>query len=1119
MNRRGMEFALLTSLAVLSTAVGAEAALPTGSAASTNGVMTLFETSARSIQANLVQPAMVTAGAATLLQMIITYYKEIFNADLSNALAKLVGLITWMGASFWLISQGGVLLATMFSGYLTLTGAVAGVTAADFTPGGVLSIAKNVITTTHAAVISAAGSSWTEIGHMFLASFQLMFVDVVVLASFFLVALSLFVAQLEFWMMFTVAPLAFGLVPLSAFRDQGFAPIKGMLSLGFRILMLGAVVGVAAGLSSAVVADLTAHGLGTADLFTGPIVEYLAAMLGCGLMALNSGKLASAVTSGSASFSGSDAIRAGATVATGAVAVGAAAAMGAGAAKSAMGATAGAGGNAIGRGIEALKNSGSVGVNPSGNAGGGAGGSGAAGFGGPAMSRAPSLENTLGAAGQGADGAGAGMPSGGGEAGGSKGDSGGVGFGGSGSNPGGKDGRDGTGTSGTNGGDSASKGDGTPGSQVTGGSGARLAGGAADGMSHGGQSLAGADGAGVGGGATGGSGGDHAAPGTEGGQGGVAKAVLAAGGTPKAAEAAQHARDLGAGSQAVGEAVKANSPGFGSGSQPQSVSRAAAAAMRAMGPSAPVLGPGAVLCSDGGNGGVAKAVLAAGGTAKAASAAQSARDMGAGPGAVAAEARKHSPAGAAGDRAAAAAVAAMGPGAGGSGGSATVTGQGGVANAVLAAGGTPKAAEAAQHARDLGAGSQAVGEAVKANSPRAGGGNQGGSVAKASAAAIAAMGSSAPVVGPGAATGAGGGRGGVAKAVQAAGGTTKAASTGQNARDLGARPGAVAAEARKHSPTGAASVSGDGGVGGGATSVGATHETGSAPSKANGGALSGATASGAATESGAAASGAASAPGAVQGVNGGATGGGTAGPGASATSSGGTSPSGGVSGGRAVANAVLAAGGSRQAAEAAQTTANMGGSPAAVARAAMSGGTGQGGTAEAAAQEQIGAAAGGAAAGLGGNLPSSTAGLSEVGSRGPAFDAVMSSPGGSLPAAESAQAAMDRGGSPAEVKKAALQATASGGSAGTRNARETLGANVEKAVRTAGNATSAGIGGADKATGNNPKTVEEMLAAMQPKPPSTLDKFSKLGNHARNAADAHSQDQHTVSVVLNTRGE
>jgi type IV secretion system protein TrbL len=397
MNERYIKYAALVVLALASTAVlAAGGDATTASTGAIDGAMKNFEAASMKINAKLVTLALETAVAALSLQWILTYFKEIFSGDMTSSLAKAVGLVTWFGGSLYAIQHVDI-LSNAYVGYLKLAGSLSDLDAKSFTPSGVFDSGAGLIKAVNKALLTTVGNNWFAFSDNFLAALTSVVVSLVLLITFFIISLSLFVTNLEFWMLFAVAPLAFALIPLSTFRDQGMAPLKGAISLGLRILILGVIVSVAKQMTDTAVTALSSYTLPEGESAFSSLSTLLAGLFGCALMALQAGKIASAIASGSASFSGSDAIKGGMAMAGAAgVATAATAALG-GSALGTIKAVANPAGKTTGHAMNALSaakdffGGGKMGVSPVGG-GSGAGGASTPGanFGGPAIEPRPS---------------------------------------------------------------------------------------------------------------------------------------------------------------------------------------------------------------------------------------------------------------------------------------------------------------------------------------------------------------------------------------------------------------------------------------------------------------------------------------------------------------------------------------------------------------------------------------------------------------------------------------------------------------------------------------------------------------------------------------------------------
>ncbi len=55
-------------------------------------------------------------------------------------------------------------------------------------------------------------------------------------------ALKIFMLQLEAVLIATLSPMSFALLGLNTLRDQGIAPFKSLLSLAYRIVLVGVML-------------------------------------------------------------------------------------------------------------------------------------------------------------------------------------------------------------------------------------------------------------------------------------------------------------------------------------------------------------------------------------------------------------------------------------------------------------------------------------------------------------------------------------------------------------------------------------------------------------------------------------------------------------------------------------------------------------------------------------------------------------------------------------------------------------------------------------------------------------------------------------------------------------
>lgn len=304
-------------------------------------VMETLKSTATSTNESMTTMALRTLGAALLLQWIISNWKDVFSGEMSSQFQKVAGLITWGGICFWAMGHQDI-LSTMFDGYLSVAKSITGIA---FTPE---SIWANGVDMQNNMVISfnertGSGDSLYSALKNLLPALMLMMCCLLILVSYGVIALSVFVAISEFWLMFTITPVAIALLGLQAFRDQGMAPLKGVISLGMRLMVLGVIVKVLGAVQTEVINSFD----NMPEVQPMSTIWYaVGGVFACAVMAFNAGKIAAAISSGSSNFSGSDAMRGGLQMVSTAAAVGTMGATGASAMMSAGEKSLGGQGNA-----------------------------------------------------------------------------------------------------------------------------------------------------------------------------------------------------------------------------------------------------------------------------------------------------------------------------------------------------------------------------------------------------------------------------------------------------------------------------------------------------------------------------------------------------------------------------------------------------------------------------------------------------------------------------------------------------------------------------------------------------------------------------------------------------
>lgn len=338
--------------------------LPAPTPESLQSILATIKASSIATNTLLVEKALKTLFVALSLQWALTHWKELFQGEMTTILAKSVGMLMWAMGAFYLLKHQEILF-NMFEGYMGLAGEISGV---KFNPADIWSNGVQLQADLATGFYTRnADDFWATVKNI-LPGLGILLACLLIMLAYGVIALSVLVAIAEFWLIMAVAPLAIALIGLSAFRDQGSAPVKGVMSVGLRIILLGVIIKT---LTSVQQTAVSAFKTLPADQPMTVVWYALGGVFACAVMAFYSGKIASSIASGTANFSGSDAIRGGMTAAgVAGTAVTAAATV-----TSAIGSTASAAKGGVGRAVEAAAGAfggrgAAVGVAPSSNSGG-----------------------------------------------------------------------------------------------------------------------------------------------------------------------------------------------------------------------------------------------------------------------------------------------------------------------------------------------------------------------------------------------------------------------------------------------------------------------------------------------------------------------------------------------------------------------------------------------------------------------------------------------------------------------------------------------------------------------------------------------------------------------------
>jgi len=265
-------------------------------------------------------------GVFASLQFCITNY-NLFksDADIQAHVAKLVGAVAWVGFCLYLIDNGPNFLRGVGDEWMGLVGV-------DMPSPGSIMARTFGLAGTLAAVAVGVGIASNTAGTL------------LIYVVLFILFVGIFMLQLEVALIAMLSPLSFAFLGLNPLRDQGIAPFKALVSLGYRIILLTVLLSGYVQLNTTLSDAIKALSIeNIASLGVGDTLNTIMMAIGgyilLGYLVFKSDSIASTLASGATSMGTGDvaqAAAAGAAVGAAIASGGAAAGAGAGRAPQAM---------------------------------------------------------------------------------------------------------------------------------------------------------------------------------------------------------------------------------------------------------------------------------------------------------------------------------------------------------------------------------------------------------------------------------------------------------------------------------------------------------------------------------------------------------------------------------------------------------------------------------------------------------------------------------------------------------------------------------------------------------------------------------------------------------------
>ena len=293
MRTRIIKYSITTLLMLLAAPVYAESA----ASLLQSSISTSFDT----IFSDLQKWALPWLAGFIFLQFTWTNVHLLLDgSDWEKIWAKFLGSLFWFGICFYTFENGSDFIKQISNFLLTKATGFSGVA---FDPSYPIDSGLNVAS----SLLETLDGTQSILGSLNpFPSIMMGLVSCVILAVSALLAFKVFMIFVETKIVIALSPLSFALLGLKAFRDQGLAPFKYLVSLAYRVMIIAAILTAMGKFSTSIIASFKALPAASDPSVWPPIWAAAIGYAILGALALRSDSIAAMLASGSSNMSPGD---------------------------------------------------------------------------------------------------------------------------------------------------------------------------------------------------------------------------------------------------------------------------------------------------------------------------------------------------------------------------------------------------------------------------------------------------------------------------------------------------------------------------------------------------------------------------------------------------------------------------------------------------------------------------------------------------------------------------------------------------------------------------------------------------------------------------------------------